>query len=128
VTTNYDQLFEEASAASRIKVSVLPYDPSADNERWVLKMHGCISHPQDIVLTRVDYLRYESRRAALMGIVQSLLITKVPLPTITSSLRRFVLMRIAVQHMLFVGFGMTDDNFHRCDYAICCFDGLMVDV
>jgi hypothetical protein len=39
-----------------------------------------------------DYLRYESRRAALAGIVQSLLITK---------------------HMLFIGFGLQDDNFHR---------------
>ena len=44
------------------------------------------------MLTRQDYIRYESRRQALSGIVQSLLITK---------------------KMLFVGFSLQDDNFHR---------------
>jgi hypothetical protein len=47
---------------------------------------------QDIVLTREDYLRYSEHRAALTGIVQALLITR---------------------HMLFVGFSLSDDNFHR---------------
>jgi hypothetical protein len=49
------------------------------------------------VLTREDYLRYAERRAALSGIVQALLITK---------------------HMLFVGFSLTDDNFHRIADAV----------
>ncbi len=44
------------------------------------------------MLTREDYLRYADRRAALSGIVQALLITR---------------------HMLFIGFSLTDDNFHR---------------
>ncbi len=55
-------------------------------------MHGCVSQPDDIVLTRSDYIRYAERRAALSGIVQALLITR---------------------HMLFVGFSLNDDNFHR---------------
>jgi hypothetical protein len=55
-------------------------------------MHGCISRPDDIVLTRDDYLRYGERRAALAGIVQALLVTR---------------------HILFVGFSLSDDNFHR---------------
>ncbi len=54
-------------------------------------MHGCTSQPDDIVLTREDYLRYSSRRSALRGIVQSLLITR---------------------HMLFAGFSLKDTNFH----------------
>lgn len=37
-------------------------------------------------------MRYASRRSALRGIVQSLLITR---------------------HMLFAGFSLNDDNFHR---------------
>lgn len=37
-------------------------------------------------------MRYQTRRSALSGIVQSLLITR---------------------HMLFVGFSLRDDNFHR---------------
>jgi hypothetical protein len=92
VTTNYDKLFELASESVGIPVSVLPRDPKKGTRRWLLKMHGCIDHPDDIVLTREDYLRYEQHRAALAGIVQALLITK---------------------HMLFVGFSLNDDNFHR---------------
>lgn len=91
-TTNYDRLFEDASKDAGHELSVLPYEPSAGRQRWLLKMHGCVDHPEDIVLTRSDYLRYAERRAALAGIVQALLITR---------------------HMLFVGFSLSDDNFHR---------------
>lgn len=92
VTTNYDTLFELASESIGRNIAVLPYDKVNPDERWILKMHGCIEHPDDIVLTREDYLRYAERRRALAGVVQSLLITK---------------------HMLFVGFSLDDDNFHR---------------
>jgi hypothetical protein len=60
-------------------------------------MHGCVSQPEDIVLTREDFLRYEHRRAALAGIVQALLLTK---------------------HMLFIGFSLRDENFHRIADAV----------
>ena len=92
VTTNYDTLFEAASAAAGRVPAVLPYEAAQAGHRWLLKLHGCVDHPQDIVLTRSDYLRYNERRAALQGIVQALLITR---------------------HMLFVGFSLTDENFHR---------------
>ncbi len=92
VTTNYDQLYERASEAIRRPVAVLPYESVKSGDRWVLKMHGCISQPEDIVLTREDYLRYAEQRRALAGVVQSLLITK---------------------HMLFIGFSLDDENFHR---------------
>jgi len=98
VTTNYDQLFEIASDAANKPVAVLPYQPVVGHARWLLKMHGCVAHPEDIVLTREDYLRYADRRAALAGIVQALLITR---------------------HMLFVGFSLTDDNFHRIVDDMC---------
>src|SRR5690606_38972835 len=64
---------------------------------WLLKLHGTVEKPEDIVLTRDDYLQYAARRAALAGIVQALLITR---------------------HMLFVGFSMSDDNFHRIAYDV----------
>jgi hypothetical protein len=110
VTTNYNQMFELSSRGvglstlvSRLlprcnnltavlDVSVLPYYPIENCDRWILKMHGCVTHPEDIVLTREHYMRYQSTRSALSGIVQSLLITR---------------------HMLFVGFSLQDDNFHR---------------
>jgi SIR2-like protein len=44
------------------------------------------------VITRQDYLRYNDRHSALGGILQALLITR---------------------EMLFVGFSLQDDNFHR---------------
>jgi hypothetical protein len=97
VTTNYDRLFEEASVAAGCEVAVLPYASVGGRSRWLLKMHGSVTHPDDIVLTREDYLRYADRRAALAGIVQALLITR---------------------HMLFVGFSLTDDNFHQIVDAV----------
>jgi hypothetical protein len=92
VTTNYDCLFEEASTSASHTVAVLPYEAAKGRSRWLLKLHGSVTHPDDIVLTREHYLRYADRRAALGAIVQALLITR---------------------HMLFIGFSLTDDNFHR---------------
>jgi hypothetical protein len=91
VTLNYDVLFERAAEAAGHPVGVLPYEPAA--ERWLLKLHGCIApdRRQDIVLTRGDYLNVSAHRAALTGLVQALLVTR---------------------HMLFVGFGLTDDHLH----------------
>jgi hypothetical protein len=98
VTTNYDELFERASRAIGREVSVLPHAPVAGPGRWLLKMHGCVTDPDHIVLTREDYLRYDQRRQALAGIVQALLM---------------------MRHMLFVGFSLTDDNFHRIVARTC---------
>lgn len=92
VTTNYDTLFEIACEGNGRPVAALPWDPASDYSRWVLKLHGSLEHPEDLVFTRSDYLRYDERRAALKGIVQAMLMTRM---------------------MLFVGFSMNDDNFHR---------------
>ena len=97
VTTNYDQLFEQARTALGCPPSVLPYDLRPESDGWVLKMHGCVSHPEDIVLTRTDVIGYGKQHAALAGIVQALLITR---------------------HMLFVGFSLNDDTFHRIADAV----------
>lgn len=91
-TTNYDTLFEQASEAAGRSTQVIPYRPRRNVERWVLKLHGSLDHPEDIVLTRDDYLRYGAQRQALAGIVQAMLMTR---------------------SMLFVGFSLADDNFHR---------------
>lgn len=91
VTLNYDQLFERAAADAGKPVSVLPYEPAQDS--WLLKLHGCIApdRQRDIVLTRGDYLSLGNHRATLTGLVQALLVTR---------------------HMLFVGFGLSDDHLH----------------
>jgi len=89
VTQNYDCLFEQACEAAGHELSILPYHP-VPGRRWLLKMHGCVNHPQDIVLSREDFLRYSKTRGALAGLVQGLLLTR---------------------HLVFVGFSLTDDNF-----------------
>ncbi len=97
ITTNYDRLFEHACQAAGRPCAVLPYSPGTQHDRWLLKMHGCLSRPEDIVLTRESYLRYAERNAALAGIVQAMLITR---------------------HMLYLGFGLGDDNFLRIVDAV----------
>lgn len=97
ITTNYDRLFEAACEAAGRRCAVLPYSPGIEHDRWLLKMHGCLSRPDDIVLTRESYLRYAERNAALAGIVQAMLITR---------------------HMLYLGFGLGDDNFLRIVDAV----------
>ena len=71
---------------------MLPYEDVREESGWLLKLHGSVEEPKDIVLTRDDYLNYRDQRAALAGIVQALLITRT---------------------MLFVGFSLADDNFHQ---------------
>lgn len=92
ITQNYDRLFELAARGAGRPLAVLPYTPGMSHNRWLLKMHGCVSLPEDIVIQREDYLRYTERRAALTGIVQATLLTRC---------------------MLFVGFSLRDGNFHR---------------
>eukprot|EP00980_Cylindrotheca_fusiformis_P004725 scaffold1004_cov105-Cylindrotheca_fusiformis.AAC.8 len=108
VTQNYDNLIEKAcqkwnvalrytpDAASKTKrnLSIIPYRPRRNAQYWLLKMHGCVSVPNDIILTKADYDSYPtSRRSqALDGLVQASLLTK---------------------HLLFVGFSLTDPNYLR---------------
>ena len=49
------------------------------------------------MLSRDDYLRFEAEGVALAGIVQAMLLTR---------------------HMLFVGYSLSDDNFHRLVHQV----------
>ncbi len=98
ITTNYDRLFEDAwSLSDPDGLSVLPGAVKPDARRWLLKMHGCHSNPERVVLTRSSYTRYDERLPALGGMVQAFLVTR---------------------HVLFAGFSLTDDNFHRIVGAV----------
>jgi SIR2-like domain len=104
VTQNYDQLIEKACGHVNIAhsskepgvardLSVIPYQPRRKATRWLLKMHGCVSAPDEIVITKEDYAKYESSRGrALSGLVQASLITK---------------------HLVFIGYSLTDPNYLR---------------
>lgn len=96
ITTNYDVLYEKAykntAERSHKILSLLPYNPQLKSDRFLLKMHGCINHPEDIVLTRKDYIRYARKRAVLGGVLQSTLLTK---------------------HLLYIGFSLNDRSHTR---------------
>lgn len=116
VTTNYDEIFEASYkvranfarkdrskimkrlSGSQINIepsserlSIIPYGIKADTSTFLLKLHGCVSHPSDIVLTRKDYLRQTHASSVLNGVLQTSLLTK---------------------HLMYVGFSLTDPNFY----------------
>lgn len=92
VTLNYDTLFEDAKASQSASLAVLPRDNVGTQDSWLLKLHGSTDQPKEIVLTRHDYLGYAQSRSALSSLATALLMTK---------------------HLLFVGFGFSDDHFHQ---------------
>ncbi|PQE01978.1 SIR2 family protein [Mycobacterium sp. EPG1] len=92
VTTNFDTLFELASKVRGRDVAVLPEDPRTTGGRLLLKLHGSVSHPDRMVLTRADYLKMPRDYGALMGLVQGLLL---------------------MRRMVFVGYSLTDEDFHE---------------
>jgi hypothetical protein len=91
VTLNYDDLYERAVADTGQRVAVLPEAGGRDADRWLLKLHGTTTDAASIVLTRQDYLRYSRGRSTLSAVVQTLLLTR---------------------HLLFLGFGLSDDHVH----------------
>ena len=100
VTTNYDDLYGKAaeSGSDDYAVPTLPWDSremvvNRDTiKNSLLKLHGCVNHPETIVLSRSDYMRYPDRSQALRGRLQGMFLTS---------------------EILFVGFSMTDDNVHK---------------
>ncbi|WP_426571330.1 SIR2 family protein [Aquihabitans sp. McL0605] len=99
ITTNYDGLFEAAVEACHQDLVVLPYSAVSEaGQRWLLKLHGSVGRSGvDIVLTRDDYLAAPSRHAALFGLVQAMLLTR---------------------HMLFVGYSLGDEDFHKIVHEV----------
>jgi hypothetical protein len=97
VTTNYDPLVELAASDIGRDVRVLPFEEAAPDAPWLLKLHGDAAHPESVVLTREEYLQFGDSRAALAGVVQSLLLTR---------------------HVLFVGTSMLDDDLIRIAHQV----------
>jgi hypothetical protein len=97
VTTNYDPLVEQAAADIGRRVRVLPFEEAAPGSPWLLKLHGDSAHPESVVLTREEYLQFGDTRAALAGVLHSLLLTR---------------------HVLFVGTSMLDDDLIRIAHQV----------
>lgn len=97
VTTNYDLLFETALRTGGRRCSVLPRQPAKESDPWLLKLHGSLDNLNKLVLTRGEYLGLPEQSGALFGIMQAMLMTK---------------------HMLFVGYSLQDDSFHRVMHEV----------
>lgn len=72
VTTNYDRLYEKALGVLAKDVAPILYNPKRDeaaqlrglpkkDERWLFKIHGCVSNSESIVITDEDYIRFVMR-------------------------------------------------------------------
>jgi hypothetical protein len=92
VTTNYDTAYERAlkTIVGPGNYRVLTAQLARQPEPWVLKLHGCVSDLDSIVITRDDYTRLREDHGALQAIVETLMLTS---------------------HLMFVGFSMGDPTF-----------------
>lgn len=98
-TTNYDKLIEELlKSAGKIPDVKFTLDhlklTRPKRDAIVYKMHGDIDHPDDAVLTKDDYERYESTRGQYVTALSGDLVAKM---------------------FLFLGFSFTDPNL---DYIL----------
>ena len=76
---------------------MLPYEVAKPHTAWLLKLHGSVHDPASMVVTRDDYLGLPERAGALYGILQAMLLT---------------------EHLLFVGYSLTDEPFHRVMHEV----------
>jgi hypothetical protein len=98
-TTNYDQLLERAlEQAGKVVDLKLTQENLAQTRRdrdvVLYKMHGCVTQPQEAVLTRDDYEQYSLKRQLFVESLKGDLIAKT---------------------FLFLGFSFTDPNI---DYIL----------
>jgi hypothetical protein len=89
-TTNYDTLLERAIGAAAVIIEdsqlAAPIDPGL---RRVYKMHGSVTKPESVVLTRDDYDRYPDQRTRFWHLLRAQVLTT---------------------NFLFLGFGFSDPN------------------
>jgi hypothetical protein len=96
-TTNYDELIEFAfqRAGVSVRVSADPEEFAVNQrekpDRHVVKVHGTISRPSTIVLTRRDYAESRQNRAELLRVLAT---------------------ELRYSTFLFVGFSLFDPNFN----------------
>jgi SIR2-like domain len=95
ITTNVDELFEDACSTAGRSITVMPH--AVKSPRWLLKLHGTIKNESSLVFTRDNYLQSIRANRALFGLVQAMLFTR---------------------HMIFIGYGLGDEDFHEVVYDV----------
>ena len=96
-TTNYDQLIESSFEAAGKTVDVKRTIPNLAQLRrgkdvTLYKMHGCVTQPEEAVLTKDDYEGYDHKRSLFSDSLKGDLIEKT---------------------FLFLGFSFTDPNIEQ---------------
>lgn len=77
ITTNYDQLLEKSDELNTQLYAVVSKDSdllSKSSDRYIIKMHGDIEHPDTIILKESDYIDYEQNHPLISTFIRSLLI------------------------------------------------------
>jgi formylglycine-generating enzyme required for sulfatase activity len=96
VSTNYDCLIERALEAANTPYNVIVTDrqvPSWDEDKVnLLKIHGCVSQWESIVIAKDDYWEFFDYRPNIANILSA---------------------EAARRSLLFVGHGLGDDDFNR---------------
>lgn len=96
ITTNYDRLIEQAlTAMKRPPAQVVRQEEVPHTGRGgvsVVKLHGDVERPEEVVLTRDDYDEFFERRPAMALLLEGLLLN---------------------QTFFFVGYGLRDLNFRQ---------------
>lgn len=93
ITTNYDDLIEEASENRGLFYSTVAKDedlPYTLDSKMIIKMHGDLKN-RNIVLKEDDYLSYETNFRLIANYIRALLSTHV---------------------VIFVGYSLQDSNFN----------------
>ncbi|MFX0066325.1 MAG: SIR2 family protein [Candidatus Hermodarchaeota archaeon] len=97
VTTNYDTLLEQA--LEHIKEVFFTINtpqnvarvPTSDEHTNVLKIHGDLTVPDEVIFTRRDYEEYFARRPAVSALLRGLLLNRT---------------------FIFIGYSLRDPNLH----------------
>ncbi len=78
ITINQDDNFESASDVIGERVCVLPdaLEQLKVRQRWALKLNGCVTRPDSLVLTRQQFLKAAPHRHVNRAIVEAELVTK----------------------------------------------------
>ena len=99
VTTNYDHCYEMAVAARdpAASVAVMPWEKPTPGRPWLLKLHGDAERPGSVVLTRGQFIGYDSQWRPVGSVFQSLLMTR---------------------KLLVVGASLSDDNVLRLAHEV----------
>jgi len=84
ITTNYDQIYESQFPGGRLFVVKKYHEEGILDEirspvRLLIKAHGCVTFPKNIVITRSQYYKAKSKYPSFFSLLYSLFLTNTVL-------------------------------------------------